>query len=438
MFDYSTEWLLFTAAVLMIGSVVGGSISTRLGVPALIAFLGLGMVAGSDGAGGIPFEDYGLAKGVGVTALVLILFSGGLSTSWRSVRSVLGPALMLSTVGVVISTGVVAATARGLLGFSWTEGILLGAIVASTDAAAVFAALSAGDLALSEDTRVLLEVESGANDPIAAFVVVACIAVLKGGHASLAALAPEFALQMLFGLGVGLAVGLGFVRLFSHRGLRRADLGVALGSGAAFLAYSAAALLGGSGFLAVYVAGIVVASRRFADKLVVTRFHEGLAWIAQVVMFLTLGLLVFPSSLPGVAVPGLVSTAVLIFLARPAAVFACLALFSRFDWRTRLFISWCGLRGAAPIVLATFPMLAGVPRAKTLFDVVFFVVLASSLVQGPLLARLARWLRLDGASPPRAGPRPSLDSRLIPGVPKNGRMFNTASRQHLISRRPAQ
>jgi cell volume regulation protein A len=397
---YSIEWLLFTAAVLMIGSVVAGSISTRLGVPALIAFLGLGMLAGSDGAGGIPFEDYGLSEGIGVTALALILFSGGLGSPWRAVRPVLAPALVLCTLGVVISAAVVAITARELLGFSWTEGAMLGAIVASTDAAAVFSALNAGGLSLDEDTRVLLEVESAANDPIAAFAVVACIGLLKGAHRTVGALAPEFVKQMLFGLGIGLAVGFGFVRLFSQRGVRRADLGIALGSGAALLAYSAAALVGGSGFLAVYVAGIVVASRQFADKLAVTRFHEGLAWLAQVIMFLALGLLVFPSSLPGVATPGLILTAVLVFVARPLAVFVCLLPFRRFGWRTSLFVSWCGLRGAAPIVLATFPMLAGVAHAKTLFDVVFFVVLTSSLVQGPLLARLARWLKLDGAAAP--------------------------------------
>lgn len=412
MTGYSTELFLFILSVLMIGSVVAGSISTRFGVPALIAFLALGMLAGSDGAGGIPFENYGLAQGIGITALTLILFSGGLGSPWRCMRPVLAPALALSTIGVAISAGVVALTARWLLGFSWTEGLLLGAIVASTDAAAVFAALTSGGLSLRKDVKLLLEVESGANDPIAAFLVVVCVAVLKGGHASFAGLAPEFVKQMAFGLATGLAVGLGFVRLIRLQSLRRRELGVILATGAAFLAYGAAALIGGSGFLAVYVAGIVLASHTFSDRAALTRFHGSLAWLAQVVMFLTLGLLVFPSSLPNSVGPGLTTTAVLILVARPLAVLVCLLPFRGFDWRAGLFVSWCGLRGAAPIVLATYPMLAGVANAKTLFDVVFIVVLASSVIQGPLLSRIGQRLGVDRERAPAPAPPGAVGQQL--------------------------
>jgi cell volume regulation protein A len=390
----SVEWFLLGAAVLMIGSVLAGSLSTRFGVPALIAFLALGMLAGSDGLGGIAFEDYSLSQAVGVTALVLILFAGGLASPWTSLRSVLRPALVLSTLGVAISAAIIAAVARWLLQFSWPDGLLLGAIVASTDAAAVFACLGGQDGVLRHDVRALLEVESGANDPVAVFLVIACIAVLKHPGLPLAGFALQFVDEMLGGLVIGLAVGAGFVVAIRRVKLAQVELHVVVTTAAALLAYGAAAVVGASGFLAVFVAAVVAASRAFPFKESLTRFHEALAWLAQVCMFLTLGLLVFPSRLPAVAVPGLVIAAALIFIARPVAVFVCLAPFRRIGWQAKLFISWCGLRGAAPIVLATFPMLAGAPHAGTLFNVVFFVVLVSSLVQGPLIPWIGRRLGL--------------------------------------------
>ncbi len=407
MHTLSIEWLLFAAAILMIASVVAGSISARMGVPALIAFLALGMVAGSDGLGGIAFEDYALAQGVGVVALALILFSGGLGSPWRAVRPVLGPALLLSTLGVVVSAATVACAARVILKLSWGEGALLGAIVASTDAAAVFSNLKMGGLALREDIRTLLEVESGANDPVAVFLVVAGIAVLKDPHVSVTALAVDFSKEMVVGLVGGLLFGFGFVQFVRRVGLSQPELYVVVSTAVAFLAYGLTTVLGGSGFLAVYVAAAVAASSDFPRKASLVGFQDGLAWLAQVGMFLTLGLLVFPSSLPGVALPGLATTAVLILVARPLAVLLCLAPFRRFGWRASVFVSWCGLRGAAPIVLATFPMLANVPNAKAIFDVVFFVVLASSLVQGPAMAWVGRRLGLHETAGPLPEAAPS-------------------------------
>jgi potassium/hydrogen antiporter len=390
----SLEWSLLGAAVLMIGSVLAGSISARFGVPALIAFLTLGMLAGSDGLGGIAFEDYGLSQGVGVTALILILFSGGMSLPWRSLRRVIVPALLLSTVGVAVSSLIVALAGSLLLHVSPPEGLLLGAIVASTDAAAVFASLGAAGGALRHDVRTLLEVESGANDPIAVFLVVACIALLQHPHLRLGDLAPDFVKEMLLGLAVGLATGFGFVQLMRRVTLSQIELRVVLSTASALLAYGLATVAGGSGFLAVFVTAVCVASASFPLKSGLAGFHDSLAWLAQVAMFLTLGLLVFPARLSRVAIPALEIAAVLLFVARPVAVFLCLAPFRRFGWRASLFISWCGLRGAAPIVLATFPMLAGVPRADVLFDIVFFVVLISSIVQGPLVPWIGRRLRL--------------------------------------------
>jgi cell volume regulation protein A len=378
----------------MIGSVLAGSISARFGVPALIAFLTLGMLAGSDGLGGIAFEDYGLAQAVGVAALILILFSGGMSLPWRSLRKVIVPALLLSTVGVAVSSLIVAVAGALLFHLSPPEGLLLGAIVASTDAAAVFASLGADGGALRADVRTLLEAESGVNDPVAIFLVVACIGLLQHPQLRLAELAPDFLKQMSLGALAGLAAGLGLVQLMRRVTLSQVELRVVLSTATALLAYGLATVAGGSGFLAVFVAAVCAASTSFPLKPGLAGFHESLAWLAQVAMFLTLGLLVFPVRLLRVALPGLEIAAVLLLVARPVAVLLCLAPFRRFGWGATLFVSWCGLRGAAPIVLATYPMLAGVPRAEILFDVVFFVVLISSIVQGPLVPWIGRRLGL--------------------------------------------
>jgi cell volume regulation protein A len=400
----------------MIGSVLAGSLSTRLGVPALIAFLALGMIAGADGLGGIPFADYSLSQAIGVTALVLILFAGGLGSPWRSIRRVLGPALLLSTVGVAISSLIVAAVARWLVGLTWTQGVMLGAIVASTDAAAVFASLSSQPGDLRQDVRTILETESGANDPIAVFLVVACIELLKHPGHGMSGFAWDFLKEMVGGLLAGLIVGAGYVHLVRRVKLAQVELLVVVSTGAALLAYGLAAVAGASGFLAVFVAAVFAASRAYPYKQSLTRFHDALAWLAQVCMFLTLGLVVFPSRLPGVALPGLCIAAALIFVARPVAVFICLAPFRRIGWRATLFVAWCGLRGAAPIVLATFPMLAGIPKASVLFDLVFFVVLVSSLIQGPLIPWIGRRLRLY--EPPTSKvPSPASPGNTVTGAP---------------------
>jgi cell volume regulation protein A len=390
------DLLFFGLGLLLLLTVLAGDISSRFGLPALIGFLALGMIAGSDGPGAIYFSDYGSAQVIAVACLVFILFSGGLDTDWRAVRASAVPALLLATLGVAISAGVVAGAAMLLLGFTPLQGFLLGSVVASTDAAAVFAVLRSQGAPLAPDVQGLIELESGSNDPMAIFLVGATLALIAAPGGSVLSLAPDFAVQMALGAAVGVAVGLGIPALLRRARLRVGGLVLVVSVAAALISYGLAAVLGGNGFLGAYVAGIVAGSREFPAKRPIMQFLDGMAWLAQVVMFLALGLLVFPSQLPAVAGQGLAITAVLMFVARPLSVFGCLMPFG-FGWRTGLFVSWAGLRGAVPIVLATFPIVAGVPGAQDIFNIVFFVVLVSSLIQGPTLGLAARILGVRAA-----------------------------------------
>jgi cell volume regulation protein A len=401
----SLEWLLFLTAILMIAATFAGSLTSRFGLPALIGFLGLGMIAGVDGLG-VRFDDYAVSKDVGVVALILILFSGGMETPWRIVRSVLAPATLLATFGVLISATATAALTVLMFHKSFAEGALIGAIVSATDAAAVFAVIKASGVALRRDVRALIEVESGSNDPTAAFLVLAATALLSksggGLGGGLIALAPEFFIETGVGLLTGVVIGGGLVFAMRRGHLATVGLAGVLATLAALLAYGGASLLHGNGFFAAYAGGVTAGSLAFKHKRSVLQFQDGVAWLAQVTMFLTLGLLVNPRELPGVAVQGVATTLVLMVLARPLSVFLCLAPFRRFGWRAKAFVSWGGLRGAAPIVLSIFPMIAHVPGAEEVFDVVFFVVLLASLIQGPTLGWAARRLRVDVVEPDRA------------------------------------
>ncbi|MEZ0470731.1 potassium/proton antiporter [Luteimonas salinilitoris] len=392
---YSSELVFFGLGLLLVLTVLAGSLSSRFGLPALIGFMLLGMLAGSEGLGGISFENVGLAQGIGVLSLVFILFSGGMDTIWRQVRRSAAPALMLATAGVMISAAVVAVAAMWLLGFTPLQGFLLGSVIASTDAAAVFAALRSRGMPLREELKGLIELESGSNDPMAIFLVGAALLLITAPQTSPLALIPAFGLQMVVGALVGYAIGTGFPALLRRARLRVGGLALVVSIAAALLAYGLAGLLQGNGFLAAYMAGIVAGAREFPSRRTISMFQDGLAWLAQVMMFLTLGLLVFPSELVEVLGPGLAVTAVLMFVARPLSVFLCLAPFRSYGWRAKLFVSWAGLRGAVPIVLATFPVVAGVAGAQDIFNIVFFVVLLSSVIQGPTLGWLARRLELD-------------------------------------------
>ncbi len=389
------EWIVLVVAFLMIVSVLARSVASRFGLPALLGFLALGMVAGSEGLGGIPFTNFGIAQASGVIALVLILYAGGLGVRTAGLKRVVLPATILATFGVALSTIIVGLA--GMLAFKWTllEGLLFGAIVSSTDAAAVFASLKGNNLHLTEEVETLIELESGSNDPTAVFLVGAAIALIETPATSVIGLITAYAVEMAIGLVVGAAIGLGFAYL-----VRKVEAGlphsyVVLSLAAPLAAFGLAGTVEGNGFLAAFVAGVSVAYNTFEHKEAVNAFIGALAWLAQVAMFLVLGLLVFPSSLPSAAPVGLFMTVILLLVARPASVFLCLAPFRRFDWKAKLFISWAGLRGAVPIILATFPMLAGLEGAATLFNAVFFVVLLSSILQGPSLGWLASKLGVN-------------------------------------------
>ncbi|HMP61738.1 MAG TPA: potassium/proton antiporter [Phenylobacterium sp.] len=408
--DFITPELGFLiSGVLLLTTVIAGTLSSRFGVPALIGFLALGMLAGSDGPGGIGFADYQMAQTLGVACLIFILFSGGLDTPWKAVRPVLSPALVLATVGVLISAGIVTLATVVLLDFSPLQGFLLGSVIASTDAAAVFAVLRTQETRLREDVLSLIELESGSNDPMAIFLVGVALAMIALPGVSVAGFLPDFAIQMLLGAGIGAACGFGFALLLKKTRLRQGGLFLVVAVAAAMMAFGLAGVAGGSGFLAAYAAGIVAGNREYPGRRAVSQFMDGLAWLAQVVMFLTLGLLVFPHQLPGVALEGLAITAILMLVARPASVFISLAPFKAFDWRAQIFVSRAGLRGAVPIVLATFGIVAGVENGQTMFNIVFFVVLASSLIQGPTIGLMAQRLGLG-----RAPAAPEAEPEVVP------------------------
>lgn len=390
----SVEHILIVGSALLFISVLASKASAKLGIPALLVFLVLGMLAGSDGPGGIYFDNAFIAQSLGVVALALILFSGGLDTEWSSVRPVLWKGLALSTAGVLITALLVAGFAERVLGFTLLEGLLLGTIVSSTDAAAVFSVLRARSVGLKGQVRPLLELESGSNDPMAVFLTTAIIGVMTHPGTNLLSLVPLFIQQMLLGGALGYGLGKLATLIINLLKLEYEGLYPVLSLSLVLLTYSATASLGGNGFLAVYVAGIVMGRNDFIHKRSVMRFHDGLAWLMQIAMFLALGLLVFPSHLVPIVGLGLLSALFLIFVARPVAVFVTLVFFGM-KLNEKAMISWVGLRGAVPIVLATFPLLAGLPRAETMFDLVFFIVLTSILLQGTSLPLVARWLGLE-------------------------------------------
>jgi len=391
---FPVDRLILLGAVLLILAVASSKVSSRMGLPVLVLFLLMGMVAGGEGLGGIAFENYGLAHAVGTVALAFILFDGGLRTDLKQLRAVLAPALFLSTGGVVLTAGIVGVSAVVILGLSWVQAFLLAGIVASTDAAAVFAVFRSRGMRVRQRLVDTLEVESGSNDPMAVFLTVACLGILLGEIDPGPEVLGLFLRQLALGGLIGWLVARGTAIVVNRIDLESAGLYPVLTSASGLLAYGAAAAAGGSGFLAVYVAGIVLGARRIPFRRAVYMFHDGLAWLAQIVMFTLLGLLSFPSRLVAAAPLALLIAAVVTLFARPLAVAACLLPF-RFSVREVAFISWGGLRGAVPIILATYPLLRGLPDADVLFDVVFFVVLVSAVTQGWTLPIAARLLGLE-------------------------------------------
>jgi potassium/hydrogen antiporter len=395
----ATALLLTTCGLLLAVSVVFSRASQRAGVPIALLFLLIGIVAGSEGLGGIVFEDYRFAFRLGAIALALILFDGGLSTPVGAVRKVWAPAGVLATLGVVLISGLVAGAGR-LLGLDWSEALLTGAVVSSTDAASVFSVLRGSGLHLKRRVGLTLEVESGGNDPMAVILTTTLTQnLLHPKHFSLLAITGEIALQLVVGGVVGLGIGYGGRLLLARLHLTSGGLYPALTLAVAFLSFGVATLALGSGFLAVYVAGLVLGNGPLPFRAGLLRVHDALAWLSQIGMFLILGLLVSPTRLLEVAVIGLALSLVLSIAIRPAVVALLLAPF-RYPAREQLFIGWTGLRGAVPIVLATFPVLAGAPGAARIFDLVFFIVVASAIVPGATIAWAARRLGLHAPEPP--------------------------------------
>lgn len=376
---------------LLVAGVIAARLARRLSVPSLLLFLAIGMVIGSDVTGWVDFSDYGAAKTFGTIGLAVILFDGGLRTGWTEVRSVLGISVSLAIVGTVVTAAVIGVVAAPMFGLSTEGGMLLGAVLAATDGAAVFALLRGSRLKHSVERT--LEGESGFNDPVAVLLVLLLIEAV--GHHGLSA--PEIALKVLEEVGLGIACGVG-AAIFARWGLKQlhfesTGLYPVATLGMAAIAFGGSDVLGGSGFLSIYLFGLLLGGGTIPAGRTVLTFHDGLAWLAQVALFLALGLLVSPSHFGSVALKGLVLALTLMFIARPIAT-AVATLPFRLPWREVTLIGWAGLRGAVPVVLATFVVVGGVPKSQEIFDVVFFVVVISTLVQGTTVRPLASRLGL--------------------------------------------
>ncbi|MEO8340069.1 MAG: potassium/proton antiporter [Nitrospirota bacterium] len=400
----SVIFIVFSTLVIL--SVLTIKLSNRFGIPSLVLFLAIGMLAGSDGFGGITFDNPPLVQSLGITALVLILFSGGLDTEWAAIRPILWQGLSLSTIGVLVTALLVGLFVAWVQGFSFLEGLLLGAIVSSTDAAAVFMVLRARKTKIPRRLIQLLEFESGSNDPMAVVLTIALIRLLTEPSTSFEELVVFFVVEMAVGTVMGIAMGEIMRRSFNALDLELEGIYPVLSVALALLTYGMTEYLEGSGFLAVYLAGLVMQRKPFTHQQSVLRFHDGLAWLMQVTMFLALGLQVFPARLVPIAGVGILVSLFLIFIARPASVHAAL-VFSPMPIREQTLVAWAGLRGAVPIILATFPLVAGIEKADMIFHLVFFIALTSVVMQGTAIPFLTRVLKIGGPSPnPQPPPKP--------------------------------
>ena len=394
----SIELYLLIAGFLILLSVITSNLSSSFGIPSLFIFLALGMLAGSDGILGIHFDNVELAQNIGTLALIFILFGGGLDTAWKAIKPVLKDGLILATLGVLLTAFFVALCVYYILDFTFLESLLLGAIISSTDAAAVFAILRAKGISLKKKLTPLLELESGSNDPMAIFLTVAILQILLlPESSSVSEWLFKFFLQFIIGGALGFVFGYLLPHILNRIHLSFYGLYPVFTIGWILFLFAGSSMLGGNGFLAVYVAGIVANTKEFVHKKNLIGFHEGLSWIMQITVFLALGLLVFPSELPDVALSGLIIAFWLMFVARPAGVFLS-TMFSSFTIKEKTFISWVGLRGAVPIILATYPYLQGFEKSNLIFNIVFFIVLFSILIQGTTLPLVAKWLNVESKS----------------------------------------
>ncbi len=381
-------------AALIVLSVVTSKASSRLGIPVLLLFLVVGVLAGSHGLGGIHFTDYALTQKLGAFALMFILFSGGMNTDLATIRPVIRPALVLSTLGVIIATVLVGVFALLFLHFSLIEGLLLGATIASTDVAAVFTVLRSKNVGLKTGLAPLLELESALNDPMAIFLGVALLSLVGDSERSVVGLLPIFFQQMILGSFIGWGGGKCAALLTNRIKLEYEGLYPVLSLGWIVLLYATTQSLGGSGFLAIYIAGVIVGNGNLLHRKSLIHFHEGLAWLGQIAMFLAMGLLVNPKELWAIAPLGIALSAFLVCIARPVSVFLCLPM-GPFSAREKFMLSWGGLRGAVPIILASYVLASQIPRAIEIFNLVFFVTFFSVLLQGTMIPVVAKWLQVN-------------------------------------------
>ncbi|MEN3974759.1 potassium/proton antiporter [Emcibacter sp. SYSU 3D8] len=431
------EWIdhiIMLSSGLIVLSILVGLVSTRFGAPLLLVFLILGMLAGEDGPGGIYFDNFHVAYAVGSLALAIILFDGGLRTERKDFRDVLAPAATLASVGVVITAAIAGLAAKWFMGVGWIEGLLVGSIVASTDAAAVFFLLNVRGVRLRDRLRATLEVEAGLNDPMAVFLTITFLTILQASNASpmdtAQTLMTHAIVQLLGGVVFGVLGGSLLLTMVNRLNLS-AGLYPVLAVAGGLLVFAAAQSFGASGFLAVYLAGYVFGRRRHKATQLIERFTDGMAWLSQIAMFLILGLLITPSKLLPMLAASIGIAAVLIFIARPVAGFVCLWPY-KFSPREIGFVSWVGLRGAVPIYLGTIPILAGVPGSQEWFSVVYMVVITSLVVQGWTIGLSGRWLNV--VLPPRPAAPPRIDIDLPHDIGK-GMMAYTVQPDSLAMRR---
>lgn len=394
--DFTVETILIVGSFLLFVSILASKLSARLGIPTLLIFLTIGMLAGSEGIGGIGLHNPMLAKVLGTITIALILFAGGIDTEYTHIRPIIWHSISLSTIGVVVTAFVTGYFIYWITDLSLVEGLLVGAIISSTDAAAVFSILRSKNLHLKHHLAPTLELESGSNDVMAYFLMIFFTRLLSNyENTEIINVVPVFFQEMLIGGAIGFLAGKLMVLAVNKTKLAYESLYPGLTLSMILFTYAITNFIHGSGFLAVYIAALILGSQDFLHKKSLIRFYDSLTWLMQVAMFIVLGLLVFPKQLTPIAGMSFLVALVLMFVARPLSVFLALSFFKKIDYRQKLFISWVGLRGAVPIVFATYPWLAGVNKSDIIFHIIFFIVMASVLLQGTTLHPFAKWLRLD-------------------------------------------
>jgi cell volume regulation protein A len=413
--NLTIENILLVGSLLLFVSIIVGKTSYKFGVPTLLLFLTIGMLAGSEGIADIHFDNPQVAQFIGIVALNFILFSGGLDTNWNSVKPILKEGIALSTVGVLLTALSLGTFVWLITDFTIYESMLLGSIVSSTDAAAVFSILRSKSLALKSNLRPTLELESGSNDPMAYVLTISFLTLVVNQDQSFASIIPLFLQQMILGGIAGFGFGKLSKYIINKIQLDFEGLYPVLVIALMFITFSATDFAGGNGFLAIYISAVYLGNQDLIHKKTILKMFDGLAWLMQIVLFLTLGLLVFPSQIVPYIGIGLLIAIFLILVARPISVFLSL-MFFKMEFKRRLYISWVGLRGAVPIVFATYPLLAGIDKANMIFNIVFFISVTSVIIQGTTLSLFAKWLNM--ALPEKAKPITEID-KLISDLPKS-------------------